>query len=163
MKWLAVLVVAIQVQVSVSAQQLVVVRRDKVRLRFSAGEPIYYSIAGRKGVRKDVIMGFVQDKVILYRDTVHLLQLRKIGNPSHISRYQDRGAKVLTAGILLALGDFVNVTLVQHGDYRPDAGVTIVSAGLITTGIILLKSKPVIKINRRNRLAVLSEGPYWRR
>lgn len=163
MKRLTVLVILIQLGVSASAQQLIVVHRDQVRLRFSTGEPLYYSTAGRSEVRAGVITGFMQDTIILQRDTIALVQLRRIGDPSNLSRFHDKGYKILTAGILLGLGDFINVSVVQDKDYQPHPVVVIISAGLVSTGVIVLTRKPVVKINRRNRVVILNEGLHRRR
>lgn len=153
----------IAVQNYVSAQQLIVITRDRVRLRFSQGDQLYYATTRNSKVRQDAIAGFLPDRIVLRsnQDTIPLAQIRKLGSLAQheVNRFQDPGFKILIAGVLLGVGDFINVSAVQDKEYRIDPGVIAVSSALITAGVILLTRKPVVKVNRRNRVLIVNEEP----
>ncbi len=158
-------VLLIVVQTHTDAQQLLLVTKDRVSLRFSQGDPVLYLDRTRAKIQSDVIVGFMADNIILRRDTIGLAQIRGLGNPSgpRARRLQESGSKLLIAGVLLGLGDFINVSVVQNKVYEADGAIIVVTAALVSVGVILLTSKPVVKINRRNRLLIVpQDSPLYR-
>ncbi len=143
------------------AQQLLLARRERVISRFDVGDEIKYSTL-HAGKRKGVISSISSFQLIISTDTVNVADIRRMGSVASQNKavWKSRGYKVLLAGVLLGLGDYITLTVVQGKDYEPDRGVLIVSAALISAGVVMITTDALTRINRSNRLVVIDADSH---
>jgi hypothetical protein len=142
---------------SSSAQQLVLLKKNKVRGRFNAGDEIRYSLFAKGQLHAGVIKSITDTSFVTPTDTIMLNEVRRVDGRTTYDFTRSLGIKMMTAGIILQLGDYVNVTLVQNQSYSFNPAVTITSAGMIVTGFLLHRiRKPFITLS--HRAALVSVG-----
>jgi hypothetical protein len=97
-------------------------------------------------------------------DTVVLDAVRRVDGRNTYDFVRSLGIKMMTAGFLLQLGDYLNVTVVQDQSYSFSPAITITSAGMIVTGFLIQSvKKPYIVLSRSAALVSVGEGsPLFR-
>lgn len=148
------------------AQQLVVLSKEKVKARFNAGDKVQYTLRQTRGKKTDTIISITDFSLQMQHDTVVIADILTIGMNQFThgqQKLRSAGVKLITAGVLLSLGDFITVTVVQDSEYTINKGVALVSAGLLLTGTaMMVLVKKEIRINRKNRLLVVEYGsPFY--
>lgn len=146
------------IAISSSAQQLVLLKKNKVRGRFNAGDEIRYSLFSKGQLHSEVIKSITDTSFVTATDTIMLNEVRRVDDRTTYDFTRSLGIKMMTAGIILQLGDYVNVTLVQNEAYSFNPAVTITSAGMIATGFFLHRiRKPYITLSHRAALVSVSK------
>jgi hypothetical protein len=149
----------------VFSQQLVLVKKNKVRGRFNANDEIRYSLARRGSLQSETIRSINDTSFITSTDTVLLSNIKRVDGRTTYDFTRSLGIKMMTAGFLLHLGDYLTVTLVQSEDYTFNPGVTITSSAMVITGFLLQwLRKPYIVLSRNSALLSVSrDSPMFRR
>jgi hypothetical protein len=146
-------------------QQLLVISKNRVKARFNIGDRIYIA-AEHHASGSLTITGFDKTSILSGSDTIPIYGIKRIGSfeKAKIGKLYQAGFKVLTAGVLLFIGDYLTVTLVQNNDYNVHPGTAIVSAALITSGVVMMAVNPRVTITRKNRAVIVSDdSPLYKR
>lgn len=153
---------------SSKAQQLLVLKKEKVKAAFAVDDEIRYTTVRDNSTRNDKIV-YLSDTVLITRgDTLRLHHLNKVyfsNSKTNGSKVTSAAIKLIAAGVLLSLGDFITVTAVQDNEYTMNKGVTVVSSSLIVAGAgLLIFKKPYIRIGKNNRLRVVNKtSPFYQK
>jgi hypothetical protein len=141
------------------AQQLVLLKKNKVRGRFNSGDEIRYSKFTKGHLRSDVIRSITDTSFVTSTDTILLYEVRRVDGRITYDFTRSLGIKMMTAGFLLQFGDYVNVTLVQDQHYNFSPAITIISAGMMVTGFVLHRvRRPYITLSRSAALVSARKG-----
>jgi hypothetical protein len=147
------------------AQQLVVLSRDHVVLRLRVGDLFQFQLKEQRRFQKDRIVELTESEIITTNDTLsHLaFQKFKVAHKAEKSfQLRSSADKIIIAGILLPIGEYITITAVQDLEYEPNPGVLLTSGALITTGLLLkVISRPIIRINRNQRIRVVNYGSVF--
>ena len=157
-----VIVVSFLVLRSGYGQQLIVVRKNSVVARYHIGQKITFAVRDNKGLRNDFVVGLNDSSIITRSDTILLLAISKLKLRHKAEKnfqVTSSAHKLIAMGILLPIAEYITITAVQNLDYAFNPAVGIVSAALVTTGVLMLiAARPVLNINRKNRIRVVDFG-----
>ena len=147
--------------------QLIVLKKGRVVKRFDVDDFIRYSTAKKKDFVRERIVELTDSVFITTNDTIAPYQIRLIDvgrNETPGITGRKVGMYALQAGVILPLGDWVNIRLIQDRHYEPDPGLSIASVALITTGALcLILDKPYRKtISYRLRIVDHTSPLYHR-
>ena len=149
-RWLIVLMMLV-LTFEISAQSLALIKKNKVLIRFTKGDNILYSVRPSGKLVAGKILTITPDHFVTDSDTVQLSDIKRldIRDSQHRNALRSSGIKLIVAGVLLGLGDFLNVTVVQDQPYSYQSGVTLTSAALMLTGFSLYRlSNRKMKLRR---------------
>ncbi len=158
-------VIATVVAHSAAAQQLVLVKKNVIKSRFFVGQEIQYSLRSDRLFTSGVIRSISDSSFVTHTDTVMIRDVGRVGIGNDYDFVRSLGIKMLVAGVLLQLGDYLTVTLVQDLDYAFNPGVTLTSASMIVTGVLIQKlKKPYVVLSHRAVLMSVTEvNPLYQR
>jgi hypothetical protein len=106
-----------------------------------------------------VIKLITDTSFITATDTIMLSEIKRVDGRTTYDFTRSLGIKMMTAGIILQFGDYVNVTLVQNQSYSFSPAITMLSAGMIVTGFLVHRvRKPCITLSRSAALVSVGEG-----
>lgn len=170
MRFVLAVILCLLLATSALAQyQVVVMKKANVVRRFSTGDMIRYSMSTKKHFKRDRIVAITDTTIVTSQDTLltHKIALIDIESdipPSGIT-LETMGVYCIAAGIILPLGDLINVAVVQDQKYEMDSGVAITSASLIGVGALLvIVDKPYIKLRMTNRIMIVGyDSPLYKR
>lgn len=145
----SVIVLCLVITFSSSAQQLVLLKKNKVRGRFNPGDDIRYSLSLKGHLRSEVIKSITDTSFVTPTDTIMLYEVRRVDRRATYDFTRSLGIKMMTAGFLLQLSDIANVTLVQDEHYSFSPATSITAGGMIVIGFLLHRVRsPYITISR---------------
>jgi hypothetical protein len=137
------------------AQNLILVKKNRILMRFTKGDNIRYAVLTSGALITGKIVSIMPDHFVTGSDTIRISEVTRL-DVRHSQRrkaLRSSGIKLITAGVLLGLGDYINVTVVQDQHYSFQPGVAITSMALIVTGFSLhWAAKREIKIKRHTVL-----------
>jgi hypothetical protein len=144
--------------VTSSAQQLVLLKKNKIRGRFNIGDEIRYSLVKKGSLQSGEIRIITDSSFVTTSDTVSLLEVKRVDGRTTYDFARSLGIKMMTAGFLLQLGDYLTVSLVQDQSYSFNPAVTLTSAGMMITGFLLQwLRKPYIVLSPKAALISVKE------
>lgn len=139
--------------------QLVLVKGDKFITAFKEADYIRFKRSDRDQFNTGFIAGMTSDYFRIGRDTTYIHQIEKIDiSDREKTGFPTRaiGATLMTAGIVLFVGDLVNETVVNDQEYTASTGVITASAILVSTGLIMqFANNDIFVIGRRKKIMVL--------
>lgn len=142
--------------------QLVVLKRDRILARFYEGDMMRFAIYPEKKFRYDRIVAFTDTTIITTQDTILYYTLSKIDLRNKLDgglNLKVIGTTLITAGIILPLGDWINVDLIQNDDYSFDRGIGTTSAVLIGTGAAMIAlNKSHITLYGRKKVKIVDKN-----
>jgi hypothetical protein len=147
------------------SQQLLILRREKVLKRFKIGDTFSCKKNRREMVSNERIVGITDTTLLTQNDTISFYKIAKINigeRQEKNFRLRSSAVKLITFGLLVPLGDFITVSVVQNKDYEFNRGVGLSCGAVVLTGVILVvATRPWIKLNRRNKLSVVTYGSLF--
>jgi hypothetical protein len=156
----AVLAMAV-VRCTYGQAQLVLLRNEKVLVRYNPGDEFIYKLKKSKDVNRSYVNNLSDTSVTVHEEIIPFHKIDRI----YFSRkrfYNDAGVKMVSAGVILFLADQLNVILIQGNDASVDKGVAVASIALIATGLpmALIKKKSQV-LNYKYRLLTVRKGSMF--
>jgi hypothetical protein len=159
--WLSFLIVSHDL----SSQQLLILRHEKVLKRLRIGDTFSYKKNDDKIVSNERIVGITDTTLVTQNDTISFYNIGKINigeRPEKNFRLRSSAFKLITFGLLVPIGDFITVSAVQNRDYDFNRGVGLSCGSVVLTGVVLaVATRPWIKLNRKNKLRVVTYGSLF--
>lgn len=144
-------------------KQLVVLKKQKVRLRLYPGDEIVYRLKGSRKVHTSYINNLFDTAVMIHQEIVPYHKIDRIYFKQH-NLLNLAGGFLVTGAVAYFLIDQVNETLVQHNDPNIDKSVARSSIIMIAVGLpMMLLHKNSQRIGGRYRVLTVEKGSAFHR
>jgi hypothetical protein len=147
---------------AIAQKQLLLLKGGTILHRFYPGDDMYIKVKGNQDRIHSYVNNILSDAVVLNQDTIpfHTIERTYFYESAQMN---SAGSKLLAAGILLCLGDYINQVAIQKNDFEIGRGVILVSATLITAGSLMLIKKKSQLLSHKYRLMMVKAGdPLYR-
>jgi hypothetical protein len=142
-----------------SQAQLVLLRNEKVLIRFNPGDEFVYKLKKSKDITRSYVNNLSDTSVTVHHEII--IPFHHIDRIYFSRRrfYNDAGVKMVSAGVILFLADQLNVNLIQDNKASVDKGVAVASIALVVTGLpMALIKKKSQALNYKYRLLTVRKG-----
>jgi hypothetical protein len=143
-------------------KQLVLLKREKVIMRFNPGDAIVISLKGKKQRIDSYINNLFDTAVALHNTVVPLHKIDRVYF-SHTGLVNLIGKFLVVAGVAYFVIDQFNVIVVNGDEPSLNEDVTAASVAMVAVGLpMMLIKKKSQKLTGKYRLITVSEGsPFY--
>lgn len=143
-------------------KQLVLLKREKVIMRFNPGDELVISLKGKKQKLNTYINNLFDTAVMVHRTIVPLHKIDRVYF-SHTGLVNLIGKFLVVAGVAYFVIDQFNVIVVNGDEPTLDDNVTTASVAMVAAGLpMMLIKKKSQKMGGKHRLLTVSEGsPFY--
>lgn len=143
-------------------KQLVLLKREKVMMRFNPGDGIVISLKGKKQKVDSYINNLFDTAVVLHNTVVPLHKIDRVYF-SHTGLVNLIGKFLVVAGVAYFVIDQFNVIVVNGDEPSLNEDVTAASVAMVGVGLpMMLIKKKSQKLAGKYRLITVSEGsPFY--
>lgn len=108
------------------------------RTAYYPGDLITFGLRDEEGESSGIISDVFPGNMILGHDTIAFERVSHVyKRPEDMSAYKSIGIKLITAGLLLFIGDQVNEVVFYGREFSYNQGIAIASGALAATGLVL--------------------------
>ena len=155
---LILLVLIFSCHVCLPQKQLVLLKRQDVKLRLYPGDEIVLKLKNSRTVRTSYVNNIFEDAVVIHLDTIPFHKIDKIYF-RQTKFYNTIGGILVVGGVGLFLIDQFNSIVVQGEEPRIDSWVTSVSVPAVAIGLpLMLITKKSQRVGRKYRLMMVQKG-----
>ena len=142
-----------------SQHRLVLLKKDNVIVSFHEGDRIRFKRKDRDHFNSGFIGGIYPDYFRIGEDTTYVHQIQKIdltGLPNSGFKVSNIGFALIIAGSALFIGDLINTTVVQDGEYTVHNGVLVSSCLMVGAGVLMqFVNNNYFELGRKKKAVIL--------
>lgn len=147
-------------------RQLIVLKNETVLARYQVGDAIYFAREHDKEILIQRILDLNDTLIMMNVDSVAYYRIKKldIRRKKGSTFGQRLGGYMMVAGVVLVAAELINTGLVQDQGASIDKGVGITSGLLIAGGAALVFIKnPYFKPGRKHRMIIVDKrSPFYK-